>query len=526
MTLKEITLHETVCRIRNTALIVDLSYLHKNIKNYFAAITNMILQTVHLIRIDKNENILLHDIASTSKANSTEDTSPNKRHKKSFPMISAADALLKMREIISKNKNEIIFETVQLNDAYNRILCENVESAYNLPPFNASTKHGYAVMVSDGKNLRKLLHDDDENMLSPISLQPETCVWVNTGDPIPDEATAVVQAKDVKLIENFEDCDDMYIEILVQPQYYENIKPIGYDLMKGKTVATPYTRIGPSEIGLLAASGRKEVLVAKNTPIGILSIGNNLEEPGEILLPGFVYDINRITLIALLKEKGFNYLDFGIVNNMIASIKNKIDEALKKVDILVTTGSTNNRDLMKIILEEYYEADIHFGNINIKPGKSTIFATCEINNTKKYFWCLPGNPVSAHITAQVFLSSFLNEMFFNFYSEYAVVPARIECEYILHSRPRMAWAILGWDTNANCALVYTKQNAITDKLVSAIGTNAVLMLPKKEDGTAANMSNNGGSYSVERPPTPDADLFDTMEIPSFMSGLFHPEYKK
>jgi len=86
--------------------------------------------------------------------------------------------------------------------------------------------------------------------------------------------------------------------------------------MKGKTVATPYTRIGPLEIGLLAASGRKEVIVIKNTPIGVLSIGNNLEEPGEILTPGFVYDINRITLITLLKEQGYNSLDFGIVNNM------------------------------------------------------------------------------------------------------------------------------------------------------------------------------------------------------------------
>ena len=86
--------------------------------------------------------------------------------------------------------------------------------------------------------------------------------------------------------------------------------------MKGKTVASPYTRIGPLEIGLLAASGRKEVIVIKNTPIGVLSIGNNLGEPGEILTPGFTYDINRITLITLLKEQGYNSLDFGIVNNM------------------------------------------------------------------------------------------------------------------------------------------------------------------------------------------------------------------
>lgn len=85
--------------------------------------------------------------------------------------------------------------------------------------------------------------------------------------------------------------------------------------MKGKIVATALTRIGPMEIGLLAASGRKEVIVAKNISIGVLSIGNNLEEPGETLKPGFIYDVNRITLISLLKEKDFDPLDFGIVHN-------------------------------------------------------------------------------------------------------------------------------------------------------------------------------------------------------------------
>jgi len=72
-----------------------------------------------------------------------------------------------------------------------------------------------------------------------------------------------------------------------------------------------------------------------------------------------------------------------------------------------------------------YTKHISLGNINMKPGKSTIFATCKIDNTKKYFWCLPGNPVSALITAQLFLSPFMNNMSFNFNSEYAIVPARV-----------------------------------------------------------------------------------------------------
>lgn len=75
-----------------------------------------------------------------------------------------------------------------------------------------------------------------------------------------------------------------------------------------------YTRIGPSEIGLLASCGWKEVTVIKLPPIGILSIGNKLEELDKTLRPEHVYDGNRVTLITLLKQEGFNALDFGIVD--------------------------------------------------------------------------------------------------------------------------------------------------------------------------------------------------------------------
>lgn len=68
-------------------------------------------------------------------------------------------------------------------------------------------------------------------------------------------------------------------------------------------------------MGVLAASGYKEVVVAQQSSIGVLSIGNNLEEPGKPLKPGYIYDISRIILISLLKDNNFSSSDFGIVNN-------------------------------------------------------------------------------------------------------------------------------------------------------------------------------------------------------------------
>lgn len=104
-------------------------------------------------------------------------------------MISIVDAQLIIREIVSKNMNEMTFETVQLSDAYGRILCENVESTCNLPPFKVTSKHGYAVLATDGKSLRKVLNV--ENTVSCIRLIYNICNKLELRDKtfsVPSEA--------------------------------------------------------------------------------------------------------------------------------------------------------------------------------------------------------------------------------------------------------------------------------------------------------------------------------------------------
>ncbi|XP_071563766.1 gephyrin-like [Temnothorax nylanderi] len=503
--LNDILSHKAVCGIRNQSLIIDLSGSDKNQIECLTAAADTMTEVIHLICTDQDENVPLHDVVPISdnisikqkeaksaikrrkKSTSPLLLSPNastiKRHKESFPMISLQDAMLKMREVIMESVEEPTCEIVQLSDAYGRILCKTVTAAYDLPPFKTSTKHGYAVLAADGKGLRKVLNV--ENTFPSISLEPGTCVWVKSGSPIPDGATAVVQVKDTKPVES---SDDTYVEIMIEPAYEQNIRPIGDDLMKGTVVATQNARIGPMEIALLAASGRKDVLVTKRIPIGVLSIGSNLEESGEPLKPGFVYDVNRITLISLLKEKGFYSLDFGIVDNKLTPIQSKIEEALKKVDLLVTTGSTNDRDLLKTVLEKCFEADIHFGNINIKPGKSTILATCKINDKTKYVLCLSGNPASAFISAQMLLIPLVNELHYSCAAGQIMLSARIKHQYTLHSRPRAAWTILEWNEGKKYASAFAKGNAISDKLVSATGANALLLLPARESAKESSIT--------------------------------------
>lgn len=151
-------------------------------------------------------------------------------------------------------------------------------------------------------------------------------------------ATAVVQVEDTKLISKSSDNkEEEEIEIMTQPidgqdirykiNYFSHIsfgfkpyiylfplicRPIGCDIKKGSLILKSYTSISSIEMGLLAACGCKQVTVNKLPSVGILSTGDELQEAGEFLKPGHVYDSNRITLITLLKENGFYPLDFGI----------------------------------------------------------------------------------------------------------------------------------------------------------------------------------------------------------------------
>ncbi|XP_011175769.1 gephyrin isoform X2 [Solenopsis invicta] len=332
----------------------------------------------------------------------------------------------------------------------------------------------------------------------PISLQSGTCVWVNSGSPIPDEATAVVQVKDTQMVQSLNN-SDVYIDILIKPRHMQNIKPIGYDVMRDKVIIQQYTRIGPEEIALLAASDCKEVTVVEQLSIGILSIGDNLEEPGEPLKPGYIHDTNRITLISLLKHNGFSCLDFGIVNDKSSSIQENIERALGKVDVLVTTGSINDKDLLKKILLKYFRAEIHFGNVNMKPGKSTTLASCTINHKTKYLLCFSGNPLSAFTAAQVFLLPFVRTISGYIFSDAATVPVYIDQPYKLHHRSRMVWADLQWSDKEKSLKASSKSNIYKDKLYNIMGSKALLILPPCEFGSLMPKGQNVLGLLVDYP---------------------------
>ncbi|XP_012232785.1 gephyrin-like [Linepithema humile] len=396
-----------------------------------------------------------------------------------LPKVSVDEALRIMNKIIGQNMEKRDSENVDIKDACGRVLFKTVRSDYNVPPFSIATKHGYAVVASSETKKRKVVKTQSNGII-PAVLEPDTCVWVNTGASIPYGATAVVPAKNTIKCDNEENNIDI---ILHSSTYGQNIQSAGSDMVQRQIIVDAYTRMGPIELGHLAACGCKEVTVVKQLSIGVLSIGDKLQEPGQPLKPGYSYDSNQTILISTLKDNSFKSLDFGIVINKRSSIIHKIKTALNEADLLVTTGSSNDKDHLKYILKNYFKATLYFGNINIKPGKSTAFATCTFNNKIKYILCLPRNPASVLVTAHLFLLPLVNWLHFNINGERSIVMAKIEQKLPLHLRPRYVWATLSSSEKDNFAKVICKRNANNNMLFSSEGANALLRLPPETPET-------------------------------------------
>ncbi|KRT79382.1 hypothetical protein AMK59_7880, partial [Oryctes borbonicus] len=166
-----------------------------------------------------------------------------------------------------------------------------------------------------------------------------------------------------------------------------------------------FQKIKASHIGVLATIGKTTITVFKRPSIGVLSTGNELQRHDEKLRSGHIRDSNKLTLLNLLIEYGYTGRDCGIARDEPNSVKEALERALEQNDVLITSGgvSMSEFDLIKEVLLEDFGATIHFGRLNMKPGKPTTFATCTYKNNKKIVFGLPGNPVSANVTSLLFV---------------------------------------------------------------------------------------------------------------------------
>ena len=209
-------------------------------------------------------------------------------------------------------------------------------------------------------------------------------VEVATGAVMPAGANAVV------MVENT-DLSGGRINVRKPVSPGENVMHTGADIMMGELVLKKNVRLTPREIGVLAAVGLDRVSVYKKPKVGIISTGNEIRPPGAKLGVGQIYDVNAYAVGAGVRENGGDPVYLGIVKDTAGEFSSALTDAVKKVDIIVTSGSTSagTSDMMFSTVGEIGKVLVH--GIKIKPGKPTIIG----ETGGKPFIGLPGYPSSA-----------------------------------------------------------------------------------------------------------------------------------
>jgi len=307
----------------------------------------------------------------------------------------------------ARAKTSTSVEKVNVNEALGRIASADIFSALNVPPFNRAIMDGYAVVASD------TFYADENTPASLIitgsifagefpshAVDKGSCMGISTGAPLPKGANATVKVENTaEYTEIVEGKKLKKVKVYKPVAPGENIMLAGSDMKRGERIVRRGTTLTPRDTGVLAACGLNEVLVRKHLTVAIISTGNEIIAPGEVLEPAKIYDVNAQTLSDSVRECGCTPYFLGIVSDDVEEISVKLKQSLEAgVDVIIASGGTSAGvgDLLPKVIEELGEMLVH--GVDIKPGKPFIFGTIR----GKPFFGLPGNPTSALVTFNLF----------------------------------------------------------------------------------------------------------------------------
>lgn len=421
---------------------------------------------------------------------------PSRRYRSSpYPMLAVDDAL----KLISEKTPEPIVERAPVDMKLSgSVLAEDVKAAESVPAFRASIVDGYAVKIPRQTGFQKGVYpvvaiSHAQASGDVAELKEGECARITTGAPLPPGADAVVMVEDTVLKSMTDDGqEERDIEMLADGiEIGENVREVGSDVQSGETILRKgegITVVG-GEFGLLASVGTKEVAVYRRPVIGVLSTGDEIiphDREGPLRL-GEVRDTNRPTLITAAQSHKFDVIDLGIASDKPGNLEETLRAALRKCDVIITSGgvSMGELDLLKPTIERSLGGTIHFGRVNMKPGKPTTFATVPVkddngNRVEKIIFSLPGNPASAVVCFHVFVLPALH-------AQAGITPVGL---------PRVKVVLdedVGMDRGRpeyHRALVVTREDGLlyasstggqrSSKIGSFRGANALLVMPRGE----------------------------------------------
>ena len=294
-------------------------------------------------------------------------------------------------------------ETLETHSALGRVTATDIVSNADVPNHTNSAMDGYAVnsldLSASGASELEMIGASFAGAPFRKAVHRGQCVRIMTGAVMPTGTDTVVMQERVTV-------NQRQVTIYPGEKRYGNVRYAGEDIKAGDAVIPSGTRIGASQLGLLAATGQSRVCVFRKPRVAFFSNGDELKPVGESLQPGEVHDSNRYTLHAMSDGMGVDRIDLGIVRDDPVAIREVITEAEKQADIVITTAgaSVGDADYIREVLTRL--GVVRFWKVAVKPGRPLSFG--KIGDS--LFFGLPGNPVSVMVTFRVFVEPAIRQL--------------------------------------------------------------------------------------------------------------------
>ncbi|HYU42241.1 MAG TPA: gephyrin-like molybdotransferase Glp [Vicinamibacteria bacterium] len=307
-------------------------------------------------------------------------------------------------DIVLKHTPSLGAEEVPLTEALGRVLAEDVSTDSDLPPFDRSAMDGYAVRAADVAQAPVVLDVAGQiraGQWPDHPLPPGQAVQVMTGAPVPAGATAVQPVEKTRAVDG-----GRRVEILEPVPTGAHIARQGAEGHAGDEVLARGCVLDPASVAVLAAVGKGRVLVGRRPTVSVLVTGDELVDVWDAPTRGRIRNSNGYALMAQARWAGADARSLGVVPDQAPLIAQAVREGFAS-DVLVISGGVSEGafDLVEEVLARF-DVGLLFTKVAIKPGAPLVFG----RRGDKLIFGLPGNPVSAQVTFDLFARAALLRM--------------------------------------------------------------------------------------------------------------------
>jgi molybdopterin molybdotransferase len=309
-------------------------------------------------------------------------------------MLSYVDARQKVIEVAQSISRPLARTQVEIEQAFGRILAEPVVADRDYPPFDRSTRDGFAVRAADAQTPGVRLECVGELRAGGSfsgTVHAGECVEIMTGASVPAGADAIVMVEFTKR-------EGKAIVLERAAQKGDHLVPRGSEARAGTMLVAAKSRLGYAEMALAAQAGATRLEVFSAPRLAILSTGDEVVDARAKPGPLQVRNSNGISIEILARTGGADPTQLGNAPDEKGALRKLIERGLE-ADILVLSGgvSMGKYDLVEEVLADL-GAEFHFTGVEIRPGRPAVFGTCR----NKLVFGLPGNPVSTMVTFELF----------------------------------------------------------------------------------------------------------------------------